>query len=53
MSQGGIPIAGWFMIEHPKQKWMMTGGTSMTQETSIEGQITNNTITMCFLDLLG
>ena len=32
-SHGGLPQ--WFLTEHPSLKWMMTGGTSMTQEASI------------------
>ena len=33
---GGTPIAGWFMMgKSHRSKWMMTGGTPMTQETSI------------------
>ena len=33
LSHGGSPIVGWF---HEKsENWMMTGGTPMTQETSI------------------
>ena len=29
--RGGSPIAGWFIRKTPR--WMMTGGTPMTQET--------------------
>ena len=29
------PIAGWFTIENPNYKRMMTGGSPMTQETPI------------------
>ena len=29
---GGVLPNGWFIMENPKQKWMMTGGTPMTQE---------------------
>ena len=25
----GTPIAGWFIMENPKQKWMKTKGTPM------------------------
>ena len=28
-------IAGWFIVKNPIYKWMMTGGTPMTEETSI------------------
>ena len=31
----GVPEDGWFIVENPNLKWMMTGGTPMTQETSI------------------
>ena len=32
----GYPkFAGWLIKENPNLKWMMTGGTPMTQETSI------------------
>ena len=30
----GVPKDGWFIVENPNLKWMMTGGTPMTQETS-------------------
>ena len=33
-TNGGSPIAGWFIREIPL-KWMMTGGTPMTQESTI------------------
>ena len=33
---GGTPIAGWFIMENTNLKWMRTGGTPMTQETSIK-----------------
>ena len=36
---GGTPIAGWFIRENPSLTWMRTGGSPMTQETSI-----------CFMD---
>ena len=26
-SHGNAPIAGWFSMENPKPKWMMTDGT--------------------------
>ena len=29
----GSPIAGWFMMENPDLKWMMTGGPPMTART--------------------
>ena len=29
----GYPIAGWFMMENPSWRWMMTRGTPVTQET--------------------
>ena len=31
----GVPQNGWLMRENPISKWMMTGGTPMTQDTSI------------------
>ena len=38
-SHGGSPIAGWFtnvyFMEIPNLKWMITGGTPMTQKTSV------------------
>ena len=33
---GGTPIAGWFIMENTNLKWMRTGGTPMTQETSVK-----------------
>ena len=32
---GVPPIAGWFMMENPNLKWMISRGTPMTQETTI------------------
>ena len=32
---GGTPIAGWFVMENPMKLGLMTGGSPMTQETSI------------------
>ena len=29
----GLPPNGWFIMENPIKKWMMTRGTPMTQET--------------------
>ena len=26
-TNGGTPIAGWFIMDNPNLKWMMTGGT--------------------------
>ena len=34
---GVPPIAGWFMMENAIYKWMITGGSPMTMETSIYG----------------
>ena len=31
----GVPNTGWFVRENPIYKWMMTGGTPMTMETSM------------------
>ena len=30
----GVAQNAWFIREHPKVKWMMTGGSPMTQESS-------------------
>ena len=27
---GGTPVAGWFIVENPMNKWMMTGGTAIS-----------------------
>jgi hypothetical protein len=27
---GGYPITGWFMMDNPKIKWMVTGGTPIS-----------------------
>ena len=35
-----VPPNGWFIRENPNLKWMRTGGTPMTQETSTYGGIT-------------
>ena len=32
-SHGRSPIAGCFVMANPNRKWMMTGGSPMTQET--------------------
>ena len=29
-SHGGTRIAGWFIVEHPNLKWIMTGGTPIS-----------------------
>ena len=34
-SHGGYPIAGWFIGENPIYKWMITGGTPMTSESTM------------------
>ena len=33
----GVPQNGWFGMKFPPKIWMMTGGTPMTQESSIWG----------------
>ena len=33
-SHGGTPIAGWFVMENPKIKWMISGGTLMDWKPS-------------------
>ena len=30
-TMGSTPIAGWFIMEHPNLKWMITRGTPMTK----------------------
>ena len=37
---GCIPIAGWFIMEHTKQKWMRTGGSPTFMEIIMEKYVT-------------
>jgi len=34
---GGTPIAGWFAVENPIYKWMITGGTPILGNPNICG----------------